>query len=154
MSLYKWCLVGTVSYFTVGQTGGQTGGSIPGLDSGPFSESSPGPFPGPSSEPPSKGNPDAGLSGCEEIELVGDGFCDDGNNHKDCVYDGGDCCASVIDKTFCNDCLCKDPSVQIPGPDSEVFTEPEASNTVWIKWQKSFIFMCLSILFWIINNYL
>ena len=90
---------------------------------------------GPSSEPSSsnKGDLDAGLSGFEEIELAGDEFCDDGNNHKDCVYDGGDCCASVIDKTFCNDCLCKDPSVQIPGPDSEVFTEPEASNTVWIK---------------------
>ena len=81
-------------------------------------------------ETPSEGNPDAGLSGCEEIELVGDGFCDDGNNHKDCVYDGGDCCASLIDKTFCSDCLCKDLYVQIPGPNSEDFTEPEASNTV------------------------
>ena len=120
---------------------GQTGGSIPEPNGGPFTGSSPAPFPGPSSGPfgpfpgstPGsfpKGNPDAGLSGCEEIELVGDGFCDDGNNHKDCVYDGGDCCASVIDKTFCNDCLCKDLYVQIPGPNSEDFTEPEASNTV------------------------
>ena len=91
---------------------GPNGGPFPGPSSGPFPGSSPGPFPGspsgpfgPFPGPPSKGDPDAGLSGCEEIEWVGDGICDDGNNHKDCVYDGGDCCASVIDKTFCNDCL-------------------------------------------------
>ena len=37
--------------------------------------------------------------------LVGDGYCNDENNHADCNYDGGDCCPTpdLIANGFCND---------------------------------------------------
>ena len=44
--------------------------------------------------------------GCECLEWVGDGYCDDGNNNKECSYDGGDCCGSNINKRFCTACQC------------------------------------------------
>ena len=46
------------------------------------------------------------LAPCEEADWVGDGYCDDGNNHKDCNYDGGDCCGPEVDKKYCADCIC------------------------------------------------
>ena len=37
---------------------------------------------------------------------IGDGFCDDLTNNKECEYDGGDCCGDYIDKTYCSQCTC------------------------------------------------
>ena len=37
---------------------------------------------------------------------MGDGYCDDFMNNKNCDYDGGDCCLSDIKKDYCNECLC------------------------------------------------
>ena len=47
--------------------------------------------------------------GCPNQELVwyiGDGYCDDSNNNKECDYDGGDCCGDNVNTDYCNDCQC------------------------------------------------
>ena len=36
-----------------------------------------------------------------------DNFCDDGNNHAGCNYDGGACCGGS--EAFCSECECKKP---------------------------------------------
>ena len=36
---------------------------------------------------------------------MGDGYCDDVNNHPGCEYDGGDCCGDV-NKEYCTLCEC------------------------------------------------
>ena len=61
---------------------------------------------------PETSYPDAGLLDCESVEWVGDGLCDDGNNHDKCAFDGGDCCGNKVDKYVCQECLCKDPSYE------------------------------------------
>ena len=51
---------------------------------------------------------------CENEQLVGDLCCDDGNNHENCHYDGGDCCLSIdigeywlsLSTDNCSECLC------------------------------------------------
>ena len=35
-----------------------------------------------------------------------DGYCDDGNNHLDCHFDGGDCCGSNVNTLVCTECQC------------------------------------------------
>ena len=40
----------------------------------------------------------------------GDNYCDDGNNNEGCGYDGGDCCGSNVNKTYCQNCECLDPN--------------------------------------------
>jgi hypothetical protein len=45
---------------------------------------------------------------CSHQGLVGDGFCDDATNNPDCNYDGGDCCGSNRNISYCNTCLCID----------------------------------------------
>ena len=37
---------------------------------------------------------------------MGDGFCNDEANNRDCNFDGGDCCGSCINKDFCVNCSC------------------------------------------------
>ena len=59
-----------------------------------------------------EGDPLYFLAPCEEADWVGDGYCDDGNNHKDCNYDGGDCCGQV-DKKYCADCICHEGGFQL-----------------------------------------
>ena len=39
----------------------------------------------------------------------GNHFCDDGNNHAGCGWDGGDCCGKKVNKKFCKKCKCLDP---------------------------------------------
>ena len=46
------------------------------------------------------------LAGCVEPSWKGDGYCDDDNNVEGCEFDGGDCCGTNVDKTFCNKCEC------------------------------------------------
>merc|ERR1712210_31730 len=53
--------------------------------------------------------------GCAVPAYKGDGNCDDGNNIKECDYDGGDCCLAKIVKTYCKICKCKDPKAGCKG---------------------------------------
>ena len=43
---------------------------------------------------------------CNNLQWVGDGYCDDITNNPICNYDGGDCCLSNIQTTYCNECQC------------------------------------------------
>ena len=50
---------------------------------------------------------------CGLPDYKGDGICDDGNNNKGCVYDGGDCCDKTttatggkVIKSFCKEVGC------------------------------------------------
>ena len=54
--------------------------------------------------------PPAGVCGVPGWK--GDKFCDDENNNAGCEYDGGDCCGTNVDKTYCTECKCKDPKAQ------------------------------------------
>ena len=40
---------------------------------------------------------------------IGDEICDDDLNHKECDWDGGDCCGNNIDTIYCSVCQCLDP---------------------------------------------
>ena len=46
------------------------------------------------------------VPGCENIHLIGDGFCNDESNNEVCNYDGGDCCLHPINKDLCTECEC------------------------------------------------
>jgi len=48
----------------------------------------------------------SGEEGCAEPSWKGDGYCDDDNNIEGCEFDGGDCCGTNVDETFCNKCEC------------------------------------------------
>ena len=37
---------------------------------------------------------------------MGDGYCDDLTNNKECNYDGGDCCGPNPQTMFCIICQC------------------------------------------------
>ena len=50
------------------------------------------------------------LLGCIVPSWRGDNYCDDGNNNEGCGYDGGDCCGSNVNKTYCQNCECLDPN--------------------------------------------
>ena len=39
-------------------------------------------------------------------DSIGDGYCDDALNNKDCNHDGGDCCGSNVNTQFCFECQC------------------------------------------------
>ena len=45
---------------------------------------------------------------CEHPTWIGDGYCNDVINTESCNYDGGDCCGSSIDTTYCIECQCCD----------------------------------------------
>ena len=42
--------------------------------------------------------------------LVGNGFCDDGLNKIECLFDGGDCCPPRSNTDFCTLCQCHNSS--------------------------------------------
>ena len=44
--------------------------------------------------------------GCDWIELVGDGYCNDESNNRHCNFDGGDCCYKCVSTLFCLECEC------------------------------------------------
>merc|ERR1712047_27727 len=48
------------------------------------------------------------AGGCEFENWVGDNFCDDGNNNAECDFDGGDCCGTDVNTTFCSLCECNE----------------------------------------------
>ena len=45
------------------------------------------------------------VSGCNNVTLVGNGFCNDETNNAICNYDGGDCCFNA-NKDSCSECIC------------------------------------------------
>jgi len=54
--------------------------------------------------------PSTRKEGCIVPSWRGDNYCDDGNNNEGCDYDGGDCCGSNVNKTYCQNCQCLDPT--------------------------------------------
>ena len=46
------------------------------------------------------------YEGCSVVEWQGDGYCDDENNNSECAWDGGDCCGSDVDTSYCTECAC------------------------------------------------
>ena len=46
------------------------------------------------------------VPGCDNVALVGNGFCNNETNNPDCNYDGGDCCAMNANISSCFDCDC------------------------------------------------
>ena len=46
------------------------------------------------------------VPGCDNVALVGNGFCNDETNNPDCNYDGGDCCLMNVNTDSCSDCNC------------------------------------------------
>ena len=46
------------------------------------------------------------VPGCDNVALVGNGFCNDETNNPDCNYDGGDCCVVNANTNSCSDCVC------------------------------------------------
>ena len=46
------------------------------------------------------------VPGCDNVAMVGNGFCNDETNNPSCNYDGGDCCVVNANKTVCSECAC------------------------------------------------
>ena len=46
------------------------------------------------------------VPGCDNVALVGNGFCNDETNNPDCSYDGGDCCVVNANTSSCSECVC------------------------------------------------
>ena len=46
------------------------------------------------------------VPGCDNVALVGNGFCNDETNNPDCNYDGGDCCVVNANTNACSECAC------------------------------------------------
>ena len=46
------------------------------------------------------------VLGCNDITIVGDGFCNDETNNAECNYDHGDCCLSNMNTDHCSECAC------------------------------------------------
>ena len=51
---------------------------------------------------------------CKDKKLVKDKYCDDGNNNCACGWDGGDCCGTGGDRSYCKVCKCLDPEFEKP----------------------------------------
>merc|ERR1711907_659430 len=65
-------------------------------------------------DPENADKPDP-KGGWASYSYKGDGYCDDGNNHAGCDFDGGDCCPATVGevkKFFCSACACLDPSAK------------------------------------------
>ena len=52
---------------------------------------------------------------CKKPKWVGDTNCDDGNNHEECDFDGGDCCTDRK-HLYCTICECKEKPKNCPHP--------------------------------------
>jgi len=70
-------------------------------------------------------------SGCSVPSWKGDKFCDDVNNVASCAFDGGDCCGSNVDKTYCSVCACKETST--PTTAAPTGTAACATVPAWMK---------------------
>ena len=63
---------------------------------------------------------------CLFENLIGDGLCQDEANTNECNFDGGDCCGSDVNTTYCVSCQCV---MQSPGDFSTTM-----SATGWSIW--------------------
>ena len=52
----------------------------------------------------------APTDACGSPQWVGDNYCDDDNNNETCGWDGGDCCGTNVNTSFCSACECLDPN--------------------------------------------
>jgi len=64
-------------------------------------------------ENPSDECTDSIVGVCGIAQFVSDSFCDDQNNNAGCAWDGGDCCDPDASRAFCNECMCKDCTVNL-----------------------------------------
>ncbi len=66
---------------------------------------------------------------CDNYDWIGDGFCDGSNNNQVCLYDGGDCCHTLIECSFCNggNCTCHETGLSYC-PDEEACEAPNGIN--------------------------
>ena len=46
------------------------------------------------------------ISDCFHSNLISNGYCNDETNNAECLYDGGDCCFSNVNKDHCTECIC------------------------------------------------
>jgi len=53
--------------------------------------------------------PSTCTGSCKYKNWKGDKYCDDDNNNCGCGWDGGDCCGSNVNKSYCKECKCLDP---------------------------------------------
>merc|ERR1712045_958243 len=53
--------------------------------------------------------PSTCTGSCKVKSWKGDKYCDDDNNNCGCGWDGGDCCGSNVNKSYCKECKCLDP---------------------------------------------
>ena len=54
-----------------------------------------------------------------DIELLGNGVCDDKTNNAECGYDMGDCCLEPINDHKCTDCICHEDNTRHVGINSK-----------------------------------
>ena len=40
------------------------------------------------------------------VSRIGNGYCDDENNNRECDYDGDDCCGELVNTEHCTFCEC------------------------------------------------
>lgn len=58
------------------------------------------------------------LVGCSELNITGDGLCDDSSNRLECYFDGGDCCLPTVININCAHCECKKYGYSNPNEDN------------------------------------
>jgi len=61
----------------------------------------------------------------EQVQYMGDGYCDIGLNNADCLFDGGDCCSCTCESEWdddfgCHRIDCKDPDAACFGEESNM----------------------------------
>ena len=67
------------------------------------------------------------YSNCSEPSWVGDGYCDDQTNNKDCQFDGGDCCLDFVQKDYCSFCICHELESETTTPNIFLSTTTKTS---------------------------
>ena len=80
------------------------------------------------------------VEGCNNEELIGDGFCNDEVNREECNFDGGDCCGACILTDYCTNCTCLGNITYVAVPNAligndicndELYTEECKNNGGW-----------------------
>ena len=63
-------------------------------------------------------------------KFIGDDICDDANNNKECIWDGGDCCGVNVNTEYCSFCDCLEPTTTSTTPTT---TTTIATTTIAIS---------------------
>ena len=72
-------------------------------------------------------------TGCAKPNWLGDNYCDDVNNNAECNYDGGDCCGTNVDTTYCTHCQCLDPNFTTTPPPTTTSNPTCEDDPAWSK---------------------